>query len=54
MVAEARYLLSECRNVVAEDTIPRSEGTRCTSILGLNRLGRNIEINPKLLEDPKQ
>ncbi|KAK1551617.1 hypothetical protein Q3G72_001401 [Acer saccharum] len=27
MVAEARYLLAECRNVVAEDTIPRSEET---------------------------
>ena len=31
-----------------------SEGTRWTSTLGLNRLGRNTEINPKLLEDPEQ
>ena len=52
MVAEARYLLAKSRNVVAEKTIPRSEGTRCTSILGLNQLSRNTEINPKLLEDP--
>ncbi|KAK0570796.1 hypothetical protein LWI29_006672 [Acer saccharum] len=28
MVAEARYLLAKSRNVVAEETIPRSEGTR--------------------------
>ena len=33
---------------------PESEGTHWTSILGLNRLGRNTEINPKLLEDPEQ
>ena len=52
MVAEARSLLAKCRNVVAEETIPRNEGTRCTSILSLNQLGRNTEINLKLLEDP--
>ncbi|KAK0575777.1 hypothetical protein LWI29_006825 [Acer saccharum] len=33
---------------------PESKGTRWTSTLGLNRLGRNTEINPKLLEDPEQ
>ena len=54
MVTRTRYILATGRNVVAEETIPRSEGTRCTSILGLNRLSRNTEINPKLLEDPEQ
>ena len=33
---------------------PESKGTRWTSTLGLNQLGRNTEINPKLLEDPEQ
>ena len=54
MVAKARYILAKGRNVVAEKMIPRSKDTRCTSILGLNRLDRNTEINPKLLEDPQQ
>ena len=48
MVARAGYVLAKYRNVVAEETIPRNKGTRCTSIPGLNRLDRNTETNPTL------
>jgi hypothetical protein len=48
MLAEAGYVLALSRYMVAEGTIPRKKGTRCTNILGLNQLSRNTEINPTL------
>ena len=52
MVAKARGVLAKGRNLVARKITPRSEETRCTSVLGLNRLGRNTEINPKNFRRP--